>query len=183
MDDSKIARKQITRCLQDVGVEVVALEDGRQAWNHLEALVENGERPQDHYLMMISDIEMPEMDGYTLTSNIRGDSRMNGFFIVLHSSLSGVFNKAMVQKVGADDFIAKFDPDILAEKSGQTGAVGVTEGAGTQNYDKRNDGRRIQSFPPYAGKKQRHYAGAGQRVPGYQPLTPPDGTGIHQQHY
>ncbi|UZK04113.1 chemotaxis protein CheV [Venatoribacter cucullus] len=116
VDDSKIARKQITRCLHDVGVEVVALEDGRQAWNHLEALVENGERPQDHYLMLISDIEMPEMDGYTLTSNIRGDSRMSGFFIVLHSSLSGVFNKTMVQKVGADDFIAKFDPDILAEK-------------------------------------------------------------------
>lgn len=116
VDDSKIARKQITRCLQDVGVEVVALDDGLQAWNHLESIVEQGGRLQDEYMMMISDIEMPEMDGYTLTSNIRGDSRMSGFFIVLHSSLSGVFNKAMVQKVGADDFIAKFDPDILAEK-------------------------------------------------------------------
>ena len=116
VDDSKIARKQITKCLQDVGVEVVALEDGLQAWRHLEEIVDRGERLQDHYMMMISDIEMPEMDGYTLTSKVRADSRMTGFHIVLHSSLSGVFNKAMVEKVGADDFIAKFDPDILADK-------------------------------------------------------------------
>lgn len=116
VDDSLIARKQVSRCLEGVGVEVVALNDGRQAWNHLLEIVEGGERLQDRYTMIISDIEMPEMDGYTLTNNIRLDSRMAGFHIVLHSSLSGVFNKAMVEKVGANDFIAKFDPDILAEK-------------------------------------------------------------------
>lgn len=116
VDDSKIARKQISRCLENVGVEVVALNDGLQAWQHLEDIADRGERLQDHYMMMISDIEMPEMDGYTLTSNVRSDNRMTGFHIVLHSSLSGVFNKAMVEKVGANDFIAKFDPDILAEK-------------------------------------------------------------------
>ena len=116
VDDSKIARKQVSRCLENIGVEVVALNDGRQAWEHVQAIADSGERLQDHYMMMISDIEMPEMDGYTLTTRIRSDSRMAGFYIVLHSSLSGVFNKAMVEKVGADDFIAKFDPDILAEQ-------------------------------------------------------------------
>ena len=116
VDDSKIARKQVSRCLEHVGVEVVALNDGRQAWEHLYGIVENGERLQDHYMMMISDIEMPEMDGYTLTTQVRNDSRMEGFYVVLHSSLSGVFNKAMVEKVGANDFIAKFDPDVLAEQ-------------------------------------------------------------------
>ena len=40
---------------------------------------------------------------------------MKDFYVVLHSSLSGVFNKAMVEKVGANDFIAKFDPDVLAD--------------------------------------------------------------------
>ena len=116
VDDSKIARKQVSRCLENVGVEVVALNDGHQAWEHVQAIADSGERLQDHYMMLISDIEMPEMDGYTLTTRIRSDSRMAGFYIVLHSSLSGVFNKAMVEKVGADDFIAKFDPDILAEQ-------------------------------------------------------------------
>lgn len=116
VDDSKIARKQVSRCLEGVGVEVVALNDGLQAWKHLQEIADSGERVQNRYMMMISDIEMPEMDGYTLTSSVRSDSRMADFHIVLHSSLSGVFNKAMVEKVGADDFIAKFDPDILAEK-------------------------------------------------------------------
>ncbi|MEN9465425.1 MAG: hypothetical protein RL217_1606 [Pseudomonadota bacterium] len=116
VDDSKIARKQIVRCLEDVGVEVVALNDGLEAWNHLEAIVDKGEDIRTHYMMLISDIEMPEMDGYTLTSNIRSDNRLKDFFVVLHSSLSGVFNKAMVEKVGANDFIAKFDPDVLAQK-------------------------------------------------------------------
>ncbi|MAS23732.1 MAG: chemotaxis protein CheW [Oceanospirillaceae bacterium] len=116
VDDSKIARKQVTRCLENVGVEVVALNDGLQAWQHLEEIADSGENVSDRYMMMISDIEMPEMDGYTLTTRVRADNRMSGFFVVLHSSLSGVFNKAMVEKVGANDFIAKFDPDILAER-------------------------------------------------------------------
>jgi two-component system chemotaxis response regulator CheV len=66
--------------------------------------------------MMVSDIEMPEMDGYTLTAEIRNDPRMTGLHILLHTSLSGVFNQAMVKKVGADDFLAKFKPDELAQR-------------------------------------------------------------------
>jgi len=115
VDDSKIARKQISRCLEKIGVEVVALEDGRQAWDHLKGIIEEGERPQDRYMMLVSDIEMPEMDGYTLTTHIRSNEAMADFYVVLHSSLSGVFNQAMVEKVGANDFIAKFDPDVLAD--------------------------------------------------------------------
>lgn len=115
VDDSKIARKQVARCLQEVGVEVTALNDGLQAWNHLQELTDSGVRIQEKYLMMISDIEMPEMDGYTLTTSIRNDPRIADFNIVLHTSLSGVFNKAMVEKVGADGFISKFNPDILGE--------------------------------------------------------------------
>lgn len=64
--------------------------------------------------MVISDIEMPEMDGYTLTSEIRKDPRLQNLYVILHSSLSGVFNDAMVKKVGASQFIAKFSADDLA---------------------------------------------------------------------
>ena len=92
------------------------MEDGLQAWEHLQELEASGKRVQDEYMMMISDIEMPEMDGYTLVTSVRSQPTMRDFFIVLHSSLSGVFNKAMVEKVGANDFIAKFDPDILAQR-------------------------------------------------------------------
>ena len=58
---------------------------------------------------------MPEMDGYTLTAEIRHHAKLSGLYVVLHTSLSGVFNQAMVQKVGANDFIAKFQPDELAK--------------------------------------------------------------------
>ncbi|UTW07282.1 chemotaxis protein CheV [Pseudomonas benzenivorans] len=115
-DDSSVARKQVTRCLQTVGVEVVALNDGRQALDYLKAMVEEGKNPADEFLMLISDIEMPEMDGYTLTAEIRADPRMQKLHIILHTSLSGVFNQAMVKKVGADDFLAKFRPDDLASR-------------------------------------------------------------------
>ena len=116
VDDSSVARKQVSRCLQTVGVEVVSLNDGRQALNYLRKLVEEGKDPSEEFLMMISDIEMPEMDGYTLTAEIRNDPRMHNLHIILHTSLSGVFNQAMVKKVGADDFLAKFRPDDLASR-------------------------------------------------------------------
>ena len=116
VDDSSVARKQVARCLQTVGVEVVSLNDGRQALDYLRKLVEEGKDPSEEFLMMISDIEMPEMDGYTLTAEIRNDPRMQKLHIILHTSLSGVFNQAMVKKVGANDFLAKFRPDDLASR-------------------------------------------------------------------
>ena len=116
VDDSTVARKQVARCLQEVGVEIVALNDGRQALNWLRELADQGEDVSKHLLMMVSDIEMPEMDGYTLTAEVRNDPRMSKLHIMLHTSLSGVFNQAMVKKVGADEFLAKFKPDELAQR-------------------------------------------------------------------
>lgn len=115
-DDSSVARKQVMRCLETIGVEVVALNDGRAAYDYLRNMVEEGRQPERELLMLISDIEMPEMDGYTLTAEIRADPRMQKLHIILHTSLSGVFNQAMVKKVGADDFLAKFRPDELAAR-------------------------------------------------------------------
>ena len=115
-DDSSVARKQVVRCLETVGVEVVALNDGREAYNYLLNMVQEGKSPERELLMLISDIEMPEMDGYTLTAEIRNDPRMQKLHIILHTSLSGVFNQAMVKKVGADDFLAMFKPDELAAR-------------------------------------------------------------------
>lgn len=116
VDDSSVARKQVMRCLQTVGVEVTALNDGRQALDYLRKMADEGRHPGEELLMLISDIEMPEMDGYTLTAEIRADARMQKLHILLHTSLSGVFNQAMVKKVGADDFLAKFRPDDLASR-------------------------------------------------------------------
>lgn len=116
VDDSSVARKQLIRCLQSMGVETVALRDGREALEHLKQLADAGKSPLDEYVMLISDIEMPEMDGYALTAEIRHDPRMQDMHILLHTSLSGVFNQAMVKKVGANDFLAKFQPEELVAR-------------------------------------------------------------------
>ena len=116
VDDSAVARKQIIRCLEALGIEVQALNDGREALNWLQARADEGAHVADELLMMISDIEMPEMDGYTLTAEVRNDPRLKDLHVMLHTSLSGVFNQAMVRKVGADDFLAKFSADELAER-------------------------------------------------------------------
>lgn len=118
VDDSGVARKQIKRLAETVGVTTTTLNDGRQAIDHLKSLVADDSDIDDHLLMMISDIEMPEMDGYTLTAEVRSDPRLAKLFVLLHTSLSGVFNEAMVKKVGADDFLAKFHPDELAKRVG-----------------------------------------------------------------
>ncbi len=115
VDDSLVARKQLMRVLQDVGVQIIALSDGRAALNYLTDMVEEGLNPAQELLMLISDIEMPVMDGYTLTSEIRNNPRLKDLYVLLHTSLSGVFNQAMVEKVGADDFLPKFKPDGLAD--------------------------------------------------------------------
>jgi two-component system chemotaxis response regulator CheV len=114
VDDSAVARNQMQRSLENLGVKVSIANNGRQALEMLQRLLEKGVDVENFFLMVISDIEMPEMDGYTLTSMIREDPRMSKLHVVLHTSLSGGFNVSMVKKVGADGFLAKFNPNDLA---------------------------------------------------------------------
>lgn len=116
VDDSAVARRQIERCLTAIGMTVVTRNDGKQALEYLKTVTEDGSSGRDHLALVISDVEMPEMDGYTLVSRCKSDPALRDLFIMLHTSLSGVFNRAMVEKVGADDFLAKFSPDELAER-------------------------------------------------------------------
>lgn len=106
-DDSSVARKQVQRALEAIGVECVLAKDGREALNMLLEMTKNGPI-KDQVALVISDIEMPEMDGYTFTAEIRNNPNLKDLHVILHTSLSGVFNQAMVQKVGANNFIAKF---------------------------------------------------------------------------
>lgn len=112
-DDSSVARKQIQRAITALDIECELVKDGKEALLHLQEVAKT-EAVTDRYALMISDVEMPEMDGYTLTSEVKSNPALAGLHIILHTSLSGIFNQAMVEKVGADDFIAKFNPDELA---------------------------------------------------------------------
>ena len=116
VDDSRVARNRIRGVLEQLGLSATLLSDGRQALDHLQAVAQGGTRPRERYAMVISDIEMPAMDGYTLTTEIRRDPMLNDLFVLLHTSLSGVFNQAMVERVGADDFVPKYSERELADR-------------------------------------------------------------------
>ncbi|WP_221074037.1 chemotaxis protein CheV [Agarivorans aestuarii] len=113
VDDSSVARNQVKRAVTSLGVEALLCQDGREALELLTTMAKDGPIT-DQIALVISDIEMPEMDGYTLTAEVRSHPDLKGLHIILHTSLSGVFNQAMVNKVGANAFIAKFNPDELA---------------------------------------------------------------------
>ncbi len=114
-DDSLVARKQVKATLDKIGVETELAKNGREALDMLLATnvnISDGVAPFD---VVISDIEMPEMDGYTLTTEIRSHEKLKSLPVMLHTSLSGTFNSGMVKKVGADRFAAKFNADDLAK--------------------------------------------------------------------
>jgi len=113
-DDSSVARNQVKRTMDQIGVDTTIVRDGKEALDQLKAWADEGIDVEKHISMLVSDIEMPEMDGYTLTIEVRKDPRLAGIKILLHSSMSGTFNNTMVEKVGADKFIPKFSPDDLA---------------------------------------------------------------------
>jgi len=111
-DDSTVARKQVERAILNLGFEVIAVKDGKEAYDKLVDMAAE-DSIYNQISLVISDIEMPEMDGYTLTAEVRRNPDLKNLYVVLHSSLSGVFNQAMVERVGANAFIAKFNPDEL----------------------------------------------------------------------
>lgn len=113
-DDSSVARNQVKRALTALGLEIEMAKNGLEALKRLKEIAEEIGDVTDKVGVLVSDIEMPEMDGYTLTAEIKNTPELQKLHVVLHTSLSGVFNQAMVKKVGADDFIAKFHPDELA---------------------------------------------------------------------
>ncbi len=114
VDDSSVARNQIQRALNSVGLDCVLMRNGREALETLQGWAAEGP-VGERIAMVISDIEMPEKDGYTLTQDIRRDPHLADLYVLLHSSLSGVFNEEMVTQAGANRFLSKFHPDDLVQ--------------------------------------------------------------------
>lgn len=118
-DDSTIARKEITKVLEGMGVKYQQASNGLEAWEKLQNLAQrvpnDGSTLKDQISVILTDAEMPEMDGYVLAKNIKSDRRFDGIPVVMHSSLSSEANRAMGQSVGVDTYVAKFDPVFLAD--------------------------------------------------------------------
>lgn len=117
-DDSLVARTMIEEGLTAMGLPYIMCKTGKEAWDQLQAisakaLTEN-KTVNDKIALVLTDLEMPEMDGFTLTRNIKQDPRFSSIPVVIHSSLTGSANEAHVKKVGADAYVAKFVAEDLA---------------------------------------------------------------------
>ncbi|MBI1398481.1 MAG: response regulator [Betaproteobacteria bacterium] len=118
-DDSQVARKQIQRTLDAMGVRYISSVNGAQAWRELDRLASAAaaaKRPiTDFVNLVLTDVEMPEMDGYILTKQIKSDARTASLPVIMHSSLSGMQNQQLGRSVGVDEYVSKFEPQKLAE--------------------------------------------------------------------
>ena len=118
-DDSAVARTQIRKALEKLGLQFVQTTTGKEAWDYLQQLArqsaEEGLAQVQRINMVLSDIEMPDMDGFTLTKQIRSDPRLAHIPVILHSSLTGTCNQDKGRQVGATDYVTKFDPKLLGE--------------------------------------------------------------------
>ena len=119
VDDSGVARRKITEVLDKLGVRHKHAVNGMEAWTRLISIADHcdlvGRDLTEEIDLIMVDAEMPEMDGYVLTRNIKADPRFENIPVVMHSSLSSEANRAMGKRVGVDAYVAKFDADVLAD--------------------------------------------------------------------
>ena len=117
-DDSPVARMLIEQGLGAMGVSFVMTKTGQESWDRLQSIDDEaraeGRSAADRVALVLTDLEMPVMDGFTLTRNIKQDPRFKSIPVVIHSSLTGSTNEAHVQSVGADAYVAKFVASELA---------------------------------------------------------------------
>lgn len=119
VDDSSVARKAIVTVLDKMGVKHQQASNGQEAWEKLKSLAaraqQDGRPLHDTLRLILADAEMPEMDGYVLTKNIKSDRRFEGIPVVMHSSLSSQANRNMGMQAGVDTYVPKFDPLVLVD--------------------------------------------------------------------
>ena len=117
-DDSTVARNQISRTLDALKVGHISTANGAQAWTELKRIADSaeaaGKSVRDTLQLVLTDVEMPEMDGYMLAKKIKADARFNGIPVIMHSSLSGSSNQQLGASVGIDEYVSKFEPTKLA---------------------------------------------------------------------
>lgn len=116
-DDSPIARAMIENGLNALDVPFIMTKNGLEAWEKIQSLSNaagaEGKTIQDKVALVLTDLEMPKMDGFTLTRHIKNDQRFKSIPVIIHSSLTGSTNEAHIKSVGADAYVAKFVADEL----------------------------------------------------------------------
>ncbi|MDY7030538.1 MAG: chemotaxis protein CheW, partial [Thermodesulfobacteriota bacterium] len=105
-EDSTFFRNQVKSFMEDDGYKVIEAEDGLVAWNLLN-------KHCDEISLVVTDIEMPNLDGLELTEKIRQDESFTNIPIIALTSLAGEEDIARGQNVGIDDYQIKLDKEEL----------------------------------------------------------------------
>ncbi|MDK6076013.1 chemotaxis protein [Massilia varians] len=117
-DDSVVARALIEQGLDAMGLPFIMVKSGKEAWDQLGSIASaaeaEGKSVHDKVALVLTDLEMPEMDGFTLTRTIKKSGRFASLPVIIHSSLSGTTNEEHVKNVQADAYVAKFSAEELA---------------------------------------------------------------------
>ena len=111
VDDSQVARKQLSDALDSKGISYQVTSNGDEA---LQILLTNDElnKPID---ILVSDIEMPGLDGYELTFNLRDNAAVKQPYVILHTSLNSEMSLSYANQVGANEALTKFDAKELLQ--------------------------------------------------------------------
>lgn len=119
-DDSSVARAQIKGTLDRMGLRHLSAINGAEAWKMLQNIAGHCDATSrdihNEISLILTDVEMPEMDGYVLTRKIKADPRFEGIPVVMHSSLTAGQNQNLGKNVGADAYVSKFQPRELSAK-------------------------------------------------------------------
>ncbi|MDZ7617327.1 MAG: response regulator, partial [Patescibacteria group bacterium] len=111
-EDSDFFRKQLTAFFESDGYDILACEDGAVAWNALQ-------EPGAHFDLVVTDIEMPNLDGLGLVRKIRKDSRLASMPVIAVTSLAGEDDVRRGQEVGVDEYHVKLDREVLMAAVGR----------------------------------------------------------------
>ncbi|MDR0361749.1 MAG: chemotaxis protein CheW [Planctomycetota bacterium] len=118
VEDSPLIRKKTVKALTNAGITVIEAGDGQEAWDKIEELSEKARRDGESIFsridLVLSDIEMPRMDGYTFTHRLKRDPQLRVLPVLLHSSITNDNMISRANEVEADGFIPKCDPKELA---------------------------------------------------------------------
>lgn len=116
VDDSQLAMNQTITALERMGLQHISAKDGKRALNILHDYQHGEPHTVEPIDMIISDIEMPEMDGYTFVKKLRELEMYQHIHVLMHTSLNGSVNLEKAIAAGANDVLTKFVPEELARK-------------------------------------------------------------------
>jgi two-component system chemotaxis response regulator CheV len=111
VDDSLTARKMEKEALEKMGFDVIEAKNGEEGLQKLEELYSvYGDNLREKLKLILSDVEMPKMDGYHMAAKIHNDSRFKNIPLIFSSSISDAFSDERGKAVGAEGYLVKFDP-------------------------------------------------------------------------